>query len=98
MLFAAAGNRSRGSFFLHEPCTFRPSRPGQGAHGQKELLRQRIFAIAMGYEDTNDHQSLRFDPGLRTGAGSLPETSPALASQSTISRFENRVATVNFAA
>ncbi|ABK18164.1 hypothetical protein Sfum_2484 [Syntrophobacter fumaroxidans MPOB] len=56
-------------------------------HGQEELLRQRLFAITMGYEDGNDHQSLRFDPGLKTAVGSLPETGPALASQPTISRF-----------
>ncbi len=60
-------------------------------HGQEELLRQRLFAIAMGYEDGNDHQSLRFDPGLKTAVGRLPETGPALASRPTISRFENRV-------
>lgn len=60
-------------------------------HGQEELLRQRLFAIAMGYEDGNDHQSLRFDPGLKTAVGRLPETDPALASQPTLSRFENRV-------
>lgn len=60
-------------------------------HGLMEILRQRLFAIAMGYEDGNDHQSLRFDPGLKTAVGSLPETDPALASQPTLSRFENRV-------
>jgi hypothetical protein len=60
-------------------------------HGHEELLRQRLFAIAMGYEDCNDHQSLRSDPGLKTAVGSLPETDPALASQPTLSRFENRV-------
>jgi len=60
-------------------------------HGQEELLRQRLFAIAMGYEDGNDHQTLRFDSGLKTAVGRLPETGPALASQPTISRFENRV-------
>jgi hypothetical protein len=60
-------------------------------HGQERLLRQRLFAIAMGYEDCNDHQSLRSDPGLKTAVGSLPETGQALASQPTLSRFENRV-------
>jgi len=60
-------------------------------HGLMEILRQRLFAIAMGYEDGNDHQSLRFDPGLKTAVGSLPETDLALASQPTLSRFENRV-------
>src|SRR5512141_597371 len=60
-------------------------------HGQEELLRQRLFSIAMGYEDANDHKSLRFDPGLKTAVGRLPETGPALASQPTLSRFENGV-------
>ena len=60
-------------------------------HDQKELLCQRLFAVAMGYEDANDHRSLRFDPGLKTAVGRLPETGPALASQPTLSRFENRV-------
>ena len=60
-------------------------------HGLEELLRQRLFAIAMGYEDGNDHQTLRFDSGLKTAVGRLPETDPSLASQPTISRFENRV-------
>jgi Transposase DDE domain group 1 len=60
-------------------------------HGQEELLRQRLFGIAMGYEDANDHKLLRFDPGLKTAVGRLPETGPALASQPTLSRFENGV-------
>ena len=60
-------------------------------HGQQGLLCQRLFAVAMGYEDANDHQSLRFDAGLKTAVGRLPETGPALASQPTLSRFENRV-------
>lgn len=60
-------------------------------HGQETLLRQRLFAIAMGYEDCNDHQTLRSDPGLKTAVGSLPETGPALASQPTLSRFENSI-------
>lgn len=49
-------------------------------HGRKERLRQRFFTIAMGYEDANDHQSLRFDPGLKAAVGTLPETGLALAS------------------
>lgn len=60
-------------------------------HGQEELLRRRLFGIAMGYEDANDHKLLRFDPGLKTAVGRLPETGPALASQPTLSRFENGV-------
>ena len=30
------------------------------------MLAQRIYAIAMGYEDLNDHQSLRNDPVMQT--------------------------------
>ena len=60
-------------------------------HGRERLLRQRLFAIAMGYEDCNDHKYLRSDPGLKTAVGSLPETGTALASQPTLSRFENSV-------
>lgn len=68
-----------------------PRDPDKVRHGQEELLRQRLFAIAMGYEDCNDHQSLRFDPGLKTAVGRLPETGQELASQPTLSRLENRV-------
>ncbi len=65
--------------------------PAKIHHGRERLLRQRLFAIAMGYEDCNDHKYLRSDPGLKTAVGSLPETGTALASQPTLSRFENSV-------
>jgi hypothetical protein len=60
-------------------------------HQIKTLLKQRIFLIAMGYEDTNDATTLRRDPTLKTISGRLPETSRDLASQPTLCRFENRV-------
>lgn len=68
-----------------------PRDPAKLRHAQEELLRQRLFAIAMGYEDCNDHNTLRFDPGLKTAIGRLPVTGEALASQPTLSRLENRV-------
>lgn len=68
-----------------------PRDPDKIQHRQEEMLRQRLFAIALGYEDCNDHQSLRLDPGLKTAVGRLPETGQALASQPTLSRLENRV-------
>jgi hypothetical protein len=67
-----------------------PREPGKVRHGNVDLLRQRIFAIAAGYEDCNDHDTLRFDPALKTALGLLPGTGNALASQPTLSRFENR--------
>jgi hypothetical protein len=60
-------------------------------HELRTLLRQRIFSIAMGYEDTNDSTTLRTDPALKASSGRLPETSGDLASQPTLCRFENRV-------
>jgi len=60
-------------------------------HELDEMLRQRVYQIACGYEDCNDADDLRYDPVLKTSIGRLPETGPALASQPTLSRFENRV-------
>jgi hypothetical protein len=60
-------------------------------HQQVTLLRQRIFAIAMGYEDGNDHQTLRDDPlmQLLTERGIDPDQ--PLGSPPTLCRLENRV-------
>jgi hypothetical protein len=54
------------------------------------MLRQRLFGILAGYEDCNDHDTLRSDPVFKLIAGRLPEDE-ALASQPTLSRFENFV-------
>jgi len=52
------------------------------------MLRQRLFGILAGYEDCNDHDTLRNDPVFKLIANRLPEDKP-LASQPTLSRFEN---------
>jgi len=54
------------------------------------MVRQRVYGILAGYEDQNDHDSLRFDPVFKLIANRLPEDSD-LASQPTLSRFENAV-------
>jgi len=43
-------------------CIPDPRNPFYTIHQQKTMLAQRIFGIALGYEDLNDHQSLREDP------------------------------------
>ena len=43
-----------------------PRCPGQVEHSQLSLLHQRIYGLCLGYEDLNDHQSLRIDPALQT--------------------------------
>ena len=64
--------------------------PGYIRHSVRDLLTQRIFQIASGYEDGNDSQTLRHDPLLRLGAGRKPfDEDGALASGATFSRFEH---------
>lgn len=58
-------------------------------HQLRELLRQRVYAIACGYEDANDAGRLRADPVFRCAAGS--DFVRQLASQPTISRLETSV-------
>ncbi|MFH1326468.1 MAG: IS1380 family transposase [Candidatus Falkowbacteria bacterium] len=60
-------------------------------HTLAQLLSQRIYQIAAGYEDANDCNDLRSDAILKICAGQLPENDPDLASQPTMSRFENSV-------
>ena len=63
-----------------------PRQRGKLRHGVADLLRQRVFGIALGYEDLNDHADLRHDLGLQTATG----RDRALASAPTLCRFENR--------
>lgn len=58
-------------------------------HCYEELLRQRIFQIACGYEDANDCNTLRHDPAFKSACGRLPLCDDPLASQPGMSRFEN---------
>lgn len=61
------------------------------SHNLSELLAQRIYGIALGYEDLNDHEQLRHDPLMAMLAGKR-EPSPsegfALAGKSTLNRLE----------
>src|SRR4051794_26078669 len=68
-----------------------PRHPAFIVHDQRAMLAQRVVAIALGYEDLNDHQDLRADPALQVAAGVVPETETALASPPTLCRLENRV-------
>ncbi|BCB73051.1 IS1380 family transposase [Vreelandella aquamarina] len=55
-------------------------------HRTETLVRQRVFGLALGYEDLNDHQALRHDIALQTAV----DTDGVLASQSTLCRFEQQ--------
>jgi hypothetical protein len=55
------------------------------------ILAARVYGIACGYEDANDHDSLRDDPLFKLACNRLPAERSVLASQPTISRAENAV-------
>ena len=63
-----------------------PRDPTRVVHDQLSLLRQRVYALACGYEDLNDHQDLRGDPAIQTAV----ERTERLASASTLCRLEQR--------
>lgn len=65
--------------------------PNKIVHEVEELLRQRVFAIACGYPDGNDAARLAEDPVHKMLVGRDPLQGVALASQPTLSRFENAV-------
>lgn len=72
--------------------------PNRIEHSVEELLRQRIGALCLGYEDLNDHDRLRYDPALALMAGKgdvegldrnrEQDSGKALAAHSTLNRFE----------
>ena len=74
-----------------------PRSPDHVLHPQQELLVSRVFGIAAGYEDGNDHEQLRHDPAFQVAAEHVPaegnydEDQHPLASPATHSRFENRI-------
>jgi hypothetical protein len=65
--------------------------PSRVIHDLQEQCRQRMYGIALGYEDCNDAERLRHDPVLKTSCDRLPDDDHGLSSQPTLSRFENSV-------
>jgi Transposase DDE domain group 1 len=67
-----------------------PRDPELTEHTFLEMVRSRVYGILAGYEDQNDHDTLRTDPVFKLIADCSPEDD-ALASQPTLSRFENQI-------
>jgi hypothetical protein len=72
-------------------CIPDPRNPFYTIHQQRTMLAQRIFGIALGYEDLNDHQSLREDPLFQIISERGIKDELPLASPPTLCRLENRV-------
>lgn len=70
-------------------CIVDARQAGKVEHSIRDLVRQRLFGIACGYADCNDAERLAQDPIQKLLIGRDPLSGAALASQSTLSRFEN---------
>ncbi len=70
-------------------CIIDGRQPGKVQHQTLELLRQRVFGLACGYADCNDAARLADDAIHKLLLDRDPIAGPALASQPTLSRFEN---------
>jgi hypothetical protein len=57
-------------------------------HSVEQMVRQRVYALALGYEDLNDHDQLRQDPLLGLMAGKAEPGTEPLAGKSTLNRME----------
>lgn len=66
--------------------------PRRVIHSRFEQARQRIFQIALGYEDGNDATTLRHDRLFKAACDLLPEDPRGLSSQPSLSRMEHAVA------
>jgi hypothetical protein len=66
-----------------------PRNPLLVTHSVADILRARMLLIACGYEDGDDLDHLRSDPGFKLACGRLPDSGADLCSQPTVSRWEN---------
>jgi Transposase DDE domain group 1 len=58
------------------------------SHSVRELVSQRVYGLALGYQDLNDHDQLREDPLLAVLSGKRRVGEEALAGKSTLNRLE----------
>ena len=90
VLLLAQAERRTGIAGRLASCIADPRDQGRVIHGVADILQARILAIACGYEDADDLDYLRHDPGFKLAAGKLPGAAVGLASQPTM-RFHEEV-------
>ena len=90
-LLLGATDRAIGLIGRMASCFADARRPDLIEHGVGTLVGQRVFGIALGYEDLNDHDHLRHDPAMAVLAGKLAarrsDCAP-VAGKSTLNRLE----------
>jgi hypothetical protein len=98
VLLLAEVDRKRGLLDQFASCFSDHRNPARVEHSVAELIRQRVFALALAYEDLNDHDELRRDPLLAAVVGKADPTGSdrrqrqdrgkPLAGKSTLNRLE----------
>ena len=89
VLLLAQAERRLGIADRLAACIADPRDQGRVIHRVADILRARMLAISCGYEDADDLDILRHDPGFKLALGKLPGDQFGLASQPTMSRWEN---------
>ena len=90
-LLLGATDRAIGMLARFAACFHDERRVDLIEHAVATLVGQRVFAIALGYEDLNDHDELRHDPMMAVLAGKLEarrEDCAPVAGKSTLNRLE----------
>ena len=88
-----AADRRYGLIDVMADCLRDTRQAGKVDHSLRELVAQRVFSIACGYPDANDSARLSSDPIHKMLLDRDPVTGCNLASQPTLSRFENSIRT-----
>jgi hypothetical protein len=93
--------RKTGILHRFAACFTAQRAPHRIEHTVEDLIKQRVYALALGYEDLNDHDQLRTDPLLAVFVGKADPTGQdrvhvrdmgkALAGNSTLNRLELRL-------
>jgi hypothetical protein len=89
VMLLAAAERRIGIVETLAPLIADPRNRCLVTHSIEDILRARMLAIACGYEDADDLDYLRTDPGFKLACGRLPDSGADLCSQPTMSRWEN---------
>ncbi len=84
VLLLRAVDRKLGLIEAAARCIADPRSPLLIKHGVRDMLRQRVYGLALGWEDLNDHGALRQDAAMQTAVGVDRE----VASAPTLCRLE----------
>ncbi|MDP1902370.1 MAG: IS1380 family transposase [Rubrivivax sp.] len=85
VMLLSAADRKLGLIEAASRCIADPRNPLLITHAVRDMLRQRLYGLALGWEDLNDHKALRCDVAMQTAVGVDRE----VASAPTLCRLEN---------